>query len=133
MIPYSRIFSFMFSMSVAIQLINYSGVFPESWTANLEMINQSYHAVNESISSLQGVSGQDILSNPGAYGYMMWSFLQLVLSITILAPVYVGIMLNTIFAGVGLPPVIGWTFTIITYMSFILWIADVVRGREVGA
>jgi len=132
MISYSKIFVFMFSLSVAIQLVNYSGVFPESWTPQLAMINQSYYEMSQSLSSLQNQSSQDILTNPGAYGFMMWQFLQLVLSVTVLAPVYVGMMLNTLFAGVGMPYIIGYTFTVVTYLSFILWIVDVVRGREVG-
>lgn len=133
MISYSKIFVFMFSLSVAIQLVNYSGVFPESWAPQLEMINQSYQQMSESLGDLQNQSAQDILTNPGAYGFLTWQLLQFVLAVTVLAPVYVGIMLNTLFAGVGMPHVIGYTFTIVTYLSFVLWIVDVLRGgREVG-
>ena len=133
MISYSKIFTFCFSLSVAIQLVNYSGVFPEAWQPQFGPIVASYQQINQTLHSLSSMSPQDMLINPGAYGYLMFLLLQIVLSVTVLAPVYVGVMLNNLFSGVGLPSVLGYTFTVITYLSFVLWIVDVLRGREVGA
>jgi hypothetical protein len=58
--------------------------------------------------------------------------IQLVLSVTLLAPIFTGNVINAIFSFFGFPPVMGTIFMVICYMSFVFWIVDVIRSREVG-
>lgn len=130
---FSGIFKFCFFLAISIQLVNFAGVFPESWNSPLGGITDLYQKISATLNSLQGASGQNLLTALGSYGYLMFLLLQLVLMVTLFAPIYVGSVLSAIFSGVGLPSEIGYIFTIIAYFGFVMWIVDVLRGREVGA
>ena len=132
MISFAKIFTFTFMIAVAGQLIALAGIFPYELVVELNPVIQIYEDLQKQLAILQGISGQDILSQIGSYGYVSLLMIQLVLSITLLAPIFTGNMLNAIFSLVGLPVAVGTLFTIVCYLSFALWIVDVLRGREVG-
>jgi len=132
MISFAKVFTFTFMIAIAGQFLALSGVFPYDLVVELNPIVQIYERLQEQLSILQGIGGQDILSQIGSYGYVSLLLIQLVLSITLLAPVFTGNMLNAVFSLVGLPVAVGTLFTVICYLSFALWIVDVLRGREVG-
>jgi hypothetical protein len=132
MISFAKIFAFTFMVAVAGQLLVLAGIFPHQLSVDLSPVNEIYNNVISQLSVLQRMSGQDILSQLGSYGYIMLLMIQLVLSVTLLAPIFTGNVINAIFSFFGFPPVIGTTFMVICYMSFVFWIVDVIRSREVG-
>jgi ribose/xylose/arabinose/galactoside ABC-type transport system permease subunit len=132
MISFAKIFSFTFMIAIAGQLLVLAGVFPHQLSVDLSPVQGIYSNIMSQLAVLQKMSGQDILSQLGSYGYIMLLMIQLVLSVTLLAPVFTGNVINALFGFFGFPPVIGTLFMTICYMSFVLWIVDVIRSREVG-
>jgi len=132
MISFAKIFTFTFMIAIAGQLLVLAGVFPHQISVDLSPAAKIYEEVVSKLQVVQSISSQDFLSQMGSYGYLMLLLIQLIISITILAPVFTGNVLNAIFSLAGMPPVVGTLFAIICYVSFALWIIDVLRGREVG-
>jgi hypothetical protein len=82
MISFAKIFAFTFMIAIAGQLLVLAGVFPHQISVDLSPVNGIYNNVISQLSVLQRMSGQDILSQLGSYGYLMLLSIQIVLSVT---------------------------------------------------
>lgn len=132
MIDFGKLWKAMVFINLAILLANFTGVFPEQWSYNLKPINQTYNTIQQEINKMQNISEQDILQQLGSMGFIMLLGLKLAIQVTLLAPYYVGQIIDNFLFSLNIPAPIGTVFTIITYFSFILWIVDVVRGRMIN-
>ena len=98
----------------------------------VEDIRETYNSTTQYLQKFQDISEQDILKQAGAAGYIALMSLKLVIQLIVLAPVYVGRTLDNIMSSVGMPGELSYTITLLTYLSFVLWVRDVIRGRSVS-
>jgi len=133
LIDFGKIWKFLFFFNLAVLLVNFTGIFPESWNPYLKGIEESYNTIHEQLTNFSTISEQNILAQAGAMGFIAWIGIKLVLQLTLLAPYYVSVTLDNIFSSLGVPGVISYSIMLLTYMSFIFWIVDVFRGRSLSS
>ena len=131
MIDFGKLWTTLVFINIAILLANFTGIFPEQWSPYLKGLKDNYVQIQDELKTIQNISEGDILQYFGAYGYLILLGLKITIQVVVLAPYYVSVTLNQLFASLGLPIPIGTAFMLISYFSFVLFIIDVIRGRMV--
>lgn len=132
MISFGKIWTACVFINLAILIVNFSGVFPEQWSPYLHGISDTYNSIQAQLMNISKMNTNNLLVSMGSWGYVMFLGVMLALKVILLAPVYTAVTLNNILSAFGVPYPIFYTFTLISYFSFILWVVDVFRGRSIG-
>ncbi len=132
MIDFGKVWQAMVFINIAILMANFAGVFPEKWSPYLKGIEETYNQIQDELNKIQNISEQDILANLGSWGFITLITMKLVVQLTLLSPYYVSITLSNLFASLGIPGELAYGFMVITYFSFAIWIADIIRGRVIN-
>lgn len=132
MISFQKIWTACVMINIAILLVNFAGVFPEQWNPYLAGISNTMHSLQEQLTNVSKINTNNLLISMGSWGYVMFLGVMLALKVILLAPVYTAVTMNNLLSSFGVPFPIGYAFTIVSYMSFMLWVVDVFRGRSLN-
>lgn len=129
-INFGKVLTAMIFIQIGFLMLNFSGIFPERVVPQFQWIYDSY---NDTINAINAVKTADVgalLVNPGAAVWPIIMALKLAIILVISAPLVAGETLNILLGGIG-GLGLASVFTIIFYLSFIVWVIRVIRGSDV--
>ena len=131
MIDFRKVFEAIFFLNLAIAVVNYALVFPTQWSPHYEPVLDLYNTVYSKLSYIQSLS-DNVIMQFGAF--VLTAIVTIVLEIPFIAmaPVFVSDTINALLADFGIPLPIGYIFLLPSYLGFVFFVLDVLRGRQIN-
>lgn len=135
-----KIFLLMYSISIGATLIGlgFSSILPNWDIVGLPALEDMNSMANELVSKGQSLNNENLVSTFSGSVRVITTSIFYLLALLVLAPVHAYSVIMTIVAHVtfGNPVLsaifgtIGMMFVVVTYMSFIVWVGEIIRGTR---
>lgn len=128
-VSFSKVFTALFFVNIGFMILNVSDIFPEKYVPSTQIYSSLYDEALGAVKKLQATNPLEIITFLGAMIYLTFIALLLAISIVLLSPIVTAQTLDYLFGGLGGTVFVG-IFTIIFYISFFVWVNEVIRtGR----